>query len=359
MMILLLLIYITLVTYIHGSRNVLVMTIIEDGSEKVLLSSVENALSFVNSLDGKCGDKIDCIMYFRQEVKTISSTVVTNKIVLANIKVEYSDRNTIPDHSNLGTPEPYQERVSQILYAVNHTCNLPQYASNSNILFVSFHAQSHPVPSSTFSHIFDKISSTTSGVMLLEKTKRLNSVSDWHDLMVLGIVPGSKGALEFVRVLITVYMHHADRPVFPLFSPRGAIMEATRRNSKLMTVDYFSRKEVCVKEWTKNSHGKSPLVKDFHGHGEHTSFCRGKETPLEISCGDGSDYLSHICSTIHIPHGWMNSINHLDLNSLSGKFMTNPKQLVEGMCGRQAHGTMRYRLTKHEDMLADFCWDVG
>lgn len=357
---------ITIANVALGAQNILLMTIIEENPDE-FTKATTNAMAFVakvNEGSDKCSDALLCLLFFRYESKDLITQSLKDTIASAKVEIAISNTPTIRDHSNLGTPKPYVEHVSLILRSINDTLSSSKIASDCSLVSMSFHADSYPVASSTFSAVYKKIAH--SSVMLLEKNQKLNSVSDWQDLMVVGLNIGKNGVRDFVHKLLSIYLRHADRPVFQLFPPRGAIMETTLQMRSKVTIDYFARKDICVLPWIESKQRDSAPHHSLygHGHGQHTSFCRDQadkshEVPVEIQCGDGMTLFSHSCSTVHIPHGWSNNIHHLDKNSLSNKFGTAPEELMKMMPQRQHLGTVRYRETKHEDMLADYCWDTG
>lgn len=78
--------------------------------------------------------------------------------------------------------------------------NLPTSAPASlsgQVIVLAFQQTTIPSATDTFFSLFDRFD--TSNIMLLEKTARLTSVSDWHDLMLVG--------LDSTKLIVRQWLH--------------------------------------------------------------------------------------------------------------------------------------------------------
>lgn len=118
---------------------------------------------------------------------------------------------------------------------------------SNKMICVSFRSGSIPIPSVDFFKIFtllDGPHKKETDVLLLEKNLHLQSMSTWHDLMIMGFRLSSKTD-RWLHTVQDTYLRHAQRDAFALLEPRFAIREACIRDS-LLRIRYFKSNEISV-----------------------------------------------------------------------------------------------------------------
>jgi len=116
------------------------------------------------------------------------------------------------------------EHVTSVLEALGATF----LSTDESLICLTFSGRSRPMPTSRFRDFFNLIGASTEKyqIMLLEKTARITSISDWHDLQVIGFAPSHQAVNGWLEVVTETFMKHADREAFTMLEPRPAILEA-------------------------------------------------------------------------------------------------------------------------------------
>jgi len=176
---------------------------------------------------------------------------------------------------------------------------------------IAFREGSLPIPTHDFAAAFDLFAGPEApDLMLLEKNAHLRSVSDWHDLLVLGLRLHS-GTRQWLRDAHAVYLRHADRPQFPLLEPRVALREASVRHPRL-AVQYFKQHEVCVSQGT-NAEEEAQYRLRYGIHSECSEGAKDahhNRTLLTLRCSGADLHVREsACAVLHEPLRWRKDIN--------------------------------------------------
>lgn len=138
-----------------------------------------------------------------------------------------------------------QEQVSYILEALQKTMG-EMRATGGALLSLTLKngVKMHPTPQ--FSRIFGLLDGQAGGrdVLLLPKNRGLTSISDWHDLFVLGINASKPEAHEWLDAFASTYRHHADRQAFTVLEPRPALLAANAKTRARTNVGFFSHEDI-------------------------------------------------------------------------------------------------------------------
>lgn len=83
-------------------------------------------------------------------------------------------------------------------------------------------------------------------ILLLRKVFRLTSLSDWHDLQVIGLTISNDLVREWVRILDSTFLEYSDRKVFNMIEPRPAILEANKQMSEAVLIRKIRSGYLCT-----------------------------------------------------------------------------------------------------------------
>lgn len=264
--------------------------------------------------------------YFSYSSHFSSSKIIFNFQV--NV-IKYPNEEANIEDLSIGRHHKLHEHVTDIIFSWDQVAN-----TSSICLSISFASSSIPVATSAFLKIFSS-NLKVHDVVLLGKTKKLTSVSDWHDISIAAFNTQSKGFQQWYASFKQIYYHHAsdNRKSYSLLDPRPALLEANARHSSKVNIGYFKSYEVCsttnafessftveeklklVNKWTtsKSQHScdiswtYSPHAEGDH-HGE--SRCKKNSSPIEFFCGSTSDqHRQDVCLTLDAPHTWKKSVD--------------------------------------------------
>lgn len=260
---------------------------------------------------------------------------------------------------NIGRPRPAEEKVSSILESIMSTFQI----NSSRIVSISFSKNSKAVPTPLFPSIFNMLSAPhsqperstnkTFDVVVLDKTKRLTSMSDWHDLLIIGL-SSSMSTSSFLQSFQQVYFDHANRSAFTLLDPRPALLEAifrSRRRSNLK-VSYLTNCEV---------HTIAETREGTHIRAEKLSRCGSAiRSYIELACGEGSGtHSNHQCGIVEDPMSWKHTIDknlHVEYSEYARLGKNRWKtDLPEAMF----FGSLMFRNATLDNSPRRFCWDSG
>jgi hypothetical protein len=197
------------------------------------------------------------------------------------VRVHHYSVSPFPDKSRSRIIKQ-QEQVSYILEALQKTMG-EMRATGGALLSLTLKngVKMHPTPQ--FSRIFGLLDGQSGGidVLLLPKNRGLTSISDWHDLFVLGINASKPEAHEWLDAFASTYRHHADRQAFTVLEPRPALLAANAKTRARTNVGFFSHEDI-------RRVGGEP--EDSERHHQHA---RGL---LEVFChevrGEGERFMS-------------------------------------------------------------------
>lgn len=297
------------------ARNLIVFNIIGDNSDD-LVHSAQQVVNFLRDMQThgmECNTHVSC----RANVpKEFYEHIIRNKLDVELNSLLHSDvihfgSERCVDRS-VGQDVTEIEHVTEILWAMQQALYSEREAkSGSTILSLSFSAHSFPVFTSRFPHLLDIISSgkTSNTLILLEKTKELGSITDWHDLMVVMLHSGSDSVLKWLEKVSSIYLQHAKRPAFAMLKPRPALLEAYTQLHSELQIGFFSSSHICVKTWDEKHRGLDEKLGGDHSinqdSGVHPAFCvAGESSSLHIDCLGKEGSHKHACSSLHIPQLW-------------------------------------------------------
>ena len=256
-----------------------------------------------------------------------------------NLSTRYYSNDSLEDY-NVGRNKKEIECVTAILESLLSE----KFPQDSKAILVSI---SHDVklnPLNNFQNLFKHIgrgglSSSghpTSGkyfhVKLMGKTRRMTSVSDWHDLMVAVLLIGDPAVKEWLlRVRNIYYRHAAGRLAATLFDPRPALLEATLQLRKTVRVGYFRSGEICMRIL-----------------GSDSSRCKEKSL-LEVECVSHDDSVNGVCAELLESQAWKMSMDP-DLQEFP--FPTDLTQIHQS----SYDAPVRFLIGAKDLRPAPFCW---
>ena len=134
-------------------------------------------------------------------------------------------------------------------------------------------------------------------IMLLRKVFRLTSLSDWHDLQVIGLTISNAHVRRWIQILDETFVEYSDRKVFNMIEPRPAILEANKQMSKLVHIKRMRSGYICA----YNTNAVSATI---------TSNCNTSKASIKINCvrrrqRDRVDP----CSAVDNPRLWMKRLS--------------------------------------------------
>lgn len=216
----------------------------------LLLNALDNegyqgALWFAESVRMYTNDCIGRILIF-------TSNDIIDNTKHSNIQpieiIHYNITKSLEDKS-IGKLQKYPEYVTYIIeswkYAIYH------HKQDENIFIsISFLESSIPVATSSFMNLYDdfldiKTQNIMYDLMLLDKTKYLSSISDWHDISLVMFDVQSQSFQKWFHSFVDVYMFHADRNAFTMLEPRPALLEASIRYKGHIRIGYISNTDIC------------------------------------------------------------------------------------------------------------------
>jgi hypothetical protein len=381
------------------ATNMMVFNIIGDSKEETLAACKEtiNYLTAMHKSDINCKDHVMCRGYISKEFfDDIKQHVESELDQLLHSKLNYVDSQRCVDTS-IGQEIPVIEHASQIIWALQHVISTTtkEMAKDLAVLSLTFSPHSFPVFNAKFPHMLEHMSKgkVSKKLFLLDKTKELGSVSDWHDLMLLMFDASSPAVYKWLSILSETFLHHANRPVFSLLHPRPALMEAAHQMQSELQVSYFSASDVCVLVWEEKDRGhrhRRQLTSthnttittsitngsaiDSSGHsssysrkarrrldgevlggsrsintfkGDHPSFCRNDApSAIHINCAGGDGTSQHACSTLFVPQSWKVSASAPVKEDSDSNY-------------HEGFTVARYRLSQRTDKPLDYCWHTG
>lgn len=259
------------------------------------------------------------------------------------------------------------------------------------------------MPSSNFMNIFKKLESNKSKVLLLHKTQRLTSVSDWSDLFIFGLsfFPQSSdkkphgssisSSVKWFETFQRIYtLYSTDRDGLSMKDPRPALLETNFQFQKnpLLEISYFARGEICVystsptttttssstmTSTTSNNycHKRSKggpittiicnILLSSSGTSSSTSFTT-TTTSSTSSSSSVRNTENYDCVTVDEPLAWKKNIDRR-IDSLGGEDYRHSKtELLTSDWSSKLHekadlGTLRFALGVPIGKPAPFCWE--
>ena len=322
--------HILVVCYLISSvstSNILLVNILTSNAN-------QNAIDFLDSLSNEQLQETRILLYVNDEISEIDKTKFNKYGTLISNGYHQPLQNF-----NIGMKNPPPEYVTSIINGIDEV--LKSSPSEERLTSIAIHESSTTKPLESFQHIF----TLTDDVLLLDKTRKLNSLSDWHDLRVLGLslADNSKAILWF-QSFRDVYLHHADREAFNLLYPRPALLEASIRHRNDISINYLTTKNIHV----EHEHHESNSTMKFSNYHYLSMKCY---RPI-----DGS-HLGHACLEIDESKSWIKHFSRDIRNNLKdGHGKSEYKQnILSGM----HRGHARFRNLNSTDTPIGFCWETG
>lgn len=286
------------------------------------------------------------------------------------------------------------EQVTTILHSWNHVISI-KGLGDQNILSISFRKGSIPVASLAFHRFIDDITLSSTDLYLLGKNKRLTSISDWHDLMIVAFKRTSPRFLSWYQSFEEVYRYYASkRLAFSMLEPRPAIAEASAIHNLKINIKYFDNADVCTipksfeSSFTENTRLSmqsyvNQISKSYKQHlsGNHKrkshhdlvyvdsrchsnlldhvqkkDFAATSQSAMEIYCSPNKHSLD-ICLTTNLPVAWKKEVPR-DINHNIGFLgATSTEELLKDPFKMMWKGLLRFRNTPSLNITRPFCWE--
>ena len=257
---------------------------------------------------------------------------------MRNVRTRFYSNNSLQDY-NIGRERKEKEFISPILESL--LSDRFHKDAVAILIVVSQDVRFIPLKdiSSMYHHVGKGIKSHSSSdsleysmIKLLSKTRRMTSVSDWHDLMVAVLLIGDPAVKEWLlRVRNIYYRHAAGRLAATLFDPRPALLEATLQLRKTVRVGYFRSGEICMRIL-----------------GSDSSRCKEKSL-LEVECVSHDDSVNGVCAELLESQAWKMSMDP-DLQEFP--FPTDLTQIHQS----SYDAPVRFLIGAKDLRPAPFCW---
>lgn len=347
--------------------------------------SIIHAVAFFDALSPALLSKTELRLFAWQSCYNDVSADVKSKLQNHKVTVSFYTYSPLPN-KNIGRPNPPEEMVTSVMESLyiasgmklpaQDVTNFGEYsdkdstilpdADNKNhaTIVVSIQSGSVPMPTKSFADIFDRLrkeqpgtSSGTPGssakaavpdILLLGKNQRMSSVSDFHDLIVVGLATSRLVVRQWLHNLHAVYMHHAtNREAYTLLDPRPAIMEASVRMRKNTTVYYMNHNDICAHV------GKRGDNQNENKHHDHR--CDKSNPFITISCKNAD----HVCAVVDVPTAWKHTIEHNVAQTWQDKTTVGPDKWKTELLSSSWHGALRFRGAPKNDTPRAMCWETG
>ena len=320
-----------------STSNILLVNILTSNAN-------QNAIDFLESLSKEQLIETRILIYVNAEIND-------------GIKSKFNKYGTLISNGyhpslqnfNIGIKDPPSEYVTSIINGIDEV--LKSSPSENRLISIAFYYDWSSIvkPLASFQHIF----TFTDDVLLLDKTRKLSSLSDWHDLRVLGLslADNSKAILWF-QSFRDVYLHHADREAFNLLYPRPALLEASIRHRNDISINYLTTRNIHVEHDPHRNISTS--IEKYKGLEENSN-----NLYLSIKCYHpfNKQRPEHACLQIDESKSWINHFSRGIKNNLKdGHGGEGYKQnILSGM----SRGLGRFRNLNSTDTPIGFCWETG
>ena len=169
-------------------------------------------------------------------------------------------------------------------------------------------------------YLFDNKDKTSANhVLLLAKTQRLTSISDWYDLQIIGLVISSYAARQWLKLVKNIYKEYSSisRQYFSMIEPRPAILEAAAQLGEHLNIQYLRQRNICAEHHNNR-------ISTSRGDSLQEVCKDARDAFVKIDCGVDISYNPQ-CAVIGIPHQWKSK---LDVSSASMSLSTRLKGTV-------------------------------
>jgi len=267
---------------------------------------------------------------------------------ISTLSMRFYSNQSLDDY-NIGRHKKDNEYVTAILESLLSE----SFPKDSKAILISTSHEMKLTPLKDFPNYFKQIrreesvsqSSSSSmeqyQVRLMGKTKRMTSVSDWHDLMIAALLIGDPAVQTWLKKVREMYYRHASgRLAATLFDPRPALLEASLQLRSSVRVGYFRSGEICVRK----SAADASRCKDL--------------ALIELHCLDTDVATATTCLTVTIPIAWRQTVSR-SWDSLSFKTGVEESMWDKSLHEAAEHGALRFLLGAGDNKPAPFCWEVA
>lgn len=214
----------------------------------------------------------------------LSSQLKNSLRVSLGIKLHCLEGVKVLEDSRIGLRTAAVEHVSEILYALRHTLEIPSGQGTATatdlpgseianmkarVLYLAYSDTTGVFPTPAFMSRWQSsdfkdpsVHRRTSwslessrrlrkeesfDLLLLSKTKGFTSVSDWHDLQIMAFKMNRRslsGLQRWLSVFHSTYMDYADRAAYNMLEPRPALVEATVQCKRTIRIRYWTKSMV-------------------------------------------------------------------------------------------------------------------
>lgn len=308
------------------------------------------ALRFIHSMK-ELSAELSCNLFAHEH--ELDALVDKSQLDVGNVRTHHYSRKPLKN-LNIGRLNPPDEKVTSLMESFEFADN---FLRNTSTVMIAFSKTTGALPTQQFMSIFDllvaadtkvDVSSNRSHILLLEKTQKLTSFSDWHDLMVLGLGASSSHdniTSSWISTFRDVFYHHGNRSAFTLLDPRPAMLEASARLYPRIRIGVLTTSELCVmRAGAKRA-------------------CVGSGGVLRILCGavaaDGSHEPDHACAVVNVPISWKHTLGNDMFASYSEMAKTDDQKMDANVMEAMWAGVLRFRNASTGDIPRDYCWDTG
>jgi hypothetical protein len=329
------------------AKNILLINVLHEPGSSDMEQAVQHVIEFFKSgrNDLDCSKFVCRLFGDKNALSELKDSLVSDLKSLLGVETFDSFSLTPAVDRSVGYKSARHEHVSELLSSMKQIGEAFDTVDD-RVVSLAFSSSSYPEFSVSFLSLF-ALTGSQQDLVLLDKTRELTSVSDWHDLMVVCFSPFSSRA--WFETAISVYRTHADRPVYTLLEPRAALIESTIRSRPKLTVGYFRPHDICV----VSTEASAP-------HHEHGSICSDHtKSLLRINCGtDVNRHSVPACSVLHRPETWKKEMKHLT-HDITLKVLHDMNQITREFPKMEKLAPYRFREAPTSDTLLDFCWNTG
>lgn len=187
------------------------------------------------------------------------------------------------------------DNVSPILESLLHISSVGNYHSPTLLISLASSKDSQLTSIAGLEELFNSFTppkGQSPDILLLGKVFRLTSLSDWHDLQVVGLRISNEGVRQWVQILNDTFSEYSNRRYFGMIEPRPAILEANKQLRNLLRVHKVRSRYVCA-----------------YGV-EDTYSCEYSVAAVKIKCSAIHEGLDRTpCLQIDIPNEWKRRVN--------------------------------------------------
>ena len=250
-------------------------------------ASIVHSIKFVESLPTSLIASVDLNIFLEHNVISLLSVEQIN-LIRKWFSINIYQRANITSHHRIGLLDPVVDYASCLLESLSV---IASQRPNSAVISLTISRDWQILPSHNFSAIFRRFSSGgNENLLLLEKNRRLTSVSNWRDLLLVGMF-SSPAVRSWLTTVDSLYFNHTNRTAFTLLDTRPALIEACQRHRASLRVGYLNHIHVCVEQSTLKHKHCSPI------------------NYMRIICRVEGGNKDNLCVTVNDPVLWHQRLN--------------------------------------------------